>query len=77
MELYIKAGPDKKSIGDCPFAHYVRMVIALKGVECEVIPLPPDDKPDWLLEDFEGKMPVLDYKGMRTVITKTHRMNQN
>eukprot|EP00095_Tigriopus_kingsejongensis_P010584 maker-scaffold449_size167299-snap-gene-0.13 protein:Tk10584 transcript:maker-scaffold449_size167299-snap-gene-0.13-mRNA-1 annotation:"gsh-dependent dehydroascorbate monomeric enzymes catalyzing the reduction of dha into asc" len=66
MELYVKAGPDQKSIGDCPFAHYVRMVIAVKGVDCDVIPLPPSNKPDWLVEDFDGKMPVLDHKGMRT-----------
>ncbi len=30
MDLYLKAGPDGKSVGDCPFAHNVRMVLYLK-----------------------------------------------
>ena len=30
MDLYLKAGPDGKSVGDCPFAHYVRMVLHAK-----------------------------------------------
>ena len=36
MELYIKAGPDDGEIGDCPFAQYVRCVLAYKGLECQV-----------------------------------------
>lgn len=31
MDLYLKPGPDGKSVGDCPFAHMVRMVLYLKG----------------------------------------------
>ena len=67
MELYVKAGPDKSSVGDCPFAHYVRLVLALKKVDYKTIPMAPDNKPEWLLEDFGGKMPCLDFRGMRTV----------
>ena len=40
MDLYLKAGPTGSDVGDCPFAHYVRMVIAVKskGDECTVKP---------------------------------------
>ena len=40
MDLYLKAGPSGSDLGDCPFAHYVRMVIAVKskGDECTVKP---------------------------------------
>merc|ERR1712062_603143 len=27
MELYIKAGPEDGQVGDCPFAHYVRLKV--------------------------------------------------
>jgi len=59
MELYIKAGPDGESSGDCPFAHFVRAVIVAKGLECKIIPRTKENKPDWLINDFEGKMPCL------------------
>ena len=36
MELYIKSGPNDGEIGDCPFAQYVRCVLAYKGIECQV-----------------------------------------
>ncbi len=96
MDLYLKSGPDGKEIGDCPFAHNVRMVIHLKvcdceawwkahtmlfnealplqGLKCNLRPCPPGDdnsKPDWLVEDFQGKMPCLDDEGRRTVRGKT------
>jgi len=32
MVLFLKAGEDGKSIGDCPFAHYVRMVLEEKKI---------------------------------------------
>ena len=40
MDLYLKAGPSGSDLGDCPFAHYVRMVISIKGKggECTVKP---------------------------------------
>lgn len=59
MELYVKAGPDGQSVGDCPFAHSVRAVIFAKGLECKVIPRTKDNKPDWLVNDYDGKMPCL------------------
>lgn len=59
MELYIKAGPDGQSVGDCPFAHFVRAVIAFKGLQCKVIPCTQATKPAWLVADHAGKMPCL------------------
>ncbi|KAL7565105.1 hypothetical protein ACA910_005113 [Epithemia clementina (nom. ined.)] len=42
MTLYLKAGPDGISVGDCPFAHYVRIVLEEKGLEYD---LKPSTKP--------------------------------
>jgi len=59
MELYIKPGPDGNSVGDCPFAHYVRAVIHTKKLDCKVFPCCAESKPTWLLEKHQGKMPCL------------------
>jgi len=59
MELYIKAGPDGESVGDCPFAHYVRAVLETKGLQYKVYPCTKETKPAWLLDDHQGKMPCL------------------
>ena len=59
MELYLKAGPDGQSVGDCPFAHYVRALLAHKGLECQAVPCSPTSKPSWLIERHGGKMPCL------------------
>jgi glutathione S-transferase len=62
MTLYVKAGPDGTSLGDCPFAHYVRMVLEVKGLEYELKPSVQDTKPSWLIEYYEGKMPALRHR---------------
>lgn len=104
MELLCKAGPDGASLGDCPFCHYVQMVLRYKvsacacvwicvvgwlvrlyvphvyvhvcvhmynthgptrsnnipqGLKYRLVPLTPEDKPEWLLEGYGGKMPCL------------------
>ena len=61
MELYIKSGPEAGQVGDCPFAHYVRGVMAFKGLDCQVHPCTAETKPEWLLNDpdLNGKMPCL------------------
>jgi hypothetical protein len=45
MELYCKAGPDGTETGDCPFAHYVRLVLEEKGLDSELKPTVPETKP--------------------------------
>ena len=62
MTLYLKAGPDEKSVGDCPFAHYVRMVLEEKGLEYQLRPSVQETKPSWLVEHFDGKMPALRHR---------------
>lgn len=96
IELLCKAGPDGASLGDCPFCHYVQMVLRYKvrprlgrwctcmhvciryarhttrpdslaqqhyyitqGLKYRLVPLTPEDKPEWLLEGYGGKMPCL------------------
>eukprot|EP00956_Cyclotella_meneghiniana_P045461 scaffold370134_cov86-Cyclotella_meneghiniana.AAC.1 len=62
MTLYVKPAQDGKSVGDCPFAHYVRMVLHEKGLEYELLPTTPENKPNWLLEGYGGKMPALRHR---------------
>ena len=62
MTLYVKAGPDGTSLGDCPFAHFVRMVLEVKGLEYELKPSVQDTKPSWLIEYYDGKMPALRHR---------------
>ena len=62
MTLYIKAGPDGTSVGDCPFAHFVRMVLGEKNLDYEVKPSTQERKPAWLIEHYEGKMPALRHR---------------
>ena len=62
MTLYIKAGPDGKAPGDCPFAHYVRMVLHEKNLEYDLRPSTQETKPTWLIEHYEGKMPALRHR---------------
>ena len=62
MTLYLKAGPDGTSVGDCPFAHFVRIVLEEKGLEYELKPSVQDTKPSWLIDFYEGKMPALRHR---------------
>lgn len=62
MSLYVKPAEDGKSVGDCPFAHYVRMVLHEKGLEYELLPTTQENKPNWLLEGYDGKMPALRHR---------------
>jgi len=59
MQLYIKAGPDGISTGDCPFAHYVRMVLEEKKVHYDLHPSTKETKPAWLVDSYGGSMPAL------------------
>jgi hypothetical protein len=56
MELYCKAAADGKSLGDCPFTHYVSMVLHAKGLKFDLKPCTPETKPDWLVKGYEGKV---------------------
>ncbi len=62
MTLYIKAAADGTSPGDCPFAHYVRMVLHEKSLPYDLQPSTQATKPDWLIDNYEGKMPALRHR---------------
>jgi len=62
MILYMKPGPDGQSAGDCPFAHYVRIVLNEKQLPHEIRPCTPEKKPSWLMDHYEGKMPALRHR---------------
>ena len=63
MTLYLKAGPDGTSVGDCPFAHFVRMVLEEKGLEYQLRPCGSNEaKPSWLVEHYGGSMPALRHR---------------
>lgn len=62
MTLYLKAGPDGTSVGDCPFAHFIRLVLEEKGLEYDLKPSVAETKPNWLIEHYDGKMPALQHR---------------
>lgn len=62
MTLYLKAGPDGESVGDCPFAHYIRIILHEKNLPYTPRPCLPDTKPSWLIDFYEGKMPALRHR---------------
>jgi len=62
MTLYIKAGPDGKDAGDCPFAHYIRMVLQEKNLEYTLAPSTQETKPDWLVDHYGGALPALRHR---------------
>ena len=67
IEIFVKAGPEGTDIGDCPFAQYNRMVLAVKGISYTTTPCTAETKPDWLVKllpspsncHHEKKEPVL------------------
>jgi len=63
IELFCKSNNDGSQIGDCPFTHFVQMVMLRKGIHYTVRPTASDAKPDWLVNDYAGKMPCLVHKG--------------
>ena len=48
----------------CPYCARVRIALAEKGVDAELVPVDLDDRPDWLWEkNPQGKVPVLEEDG--------------
>ena len=62
MTLLLKAGPDGQSIGDCPFAQYIGMILNEKKLPYTTRPCTKDTKPSWLIDHYEGKMPALRHR---------------
>lgn len=62
--VYVKAGPDGTSVGDCPFSLKVLLAAALKGVEVDIVPVDLSNKPASFLALTEaGSTPVFVHDG--------------
>ncbi|GAB0496379.1 hypothetical protein MMPV_007691 [Pyropia vietnamensis] len=62
--VYVKAGPDGTSVGDCPFSLKVLMAATLKGVEVDIVPVDLSNKPASFLALTEaGSTPVFVHDG--------------
>ena len=60
MEIRLFCKPNAlKKVGDCPFAHLAANCLNTKKVSFEYVPTVPEEKPQWLLDDYGGKMPCL------------------
>ncbi|KAL1495927.1 hypothetical protein AB1Y20_014569 [Prymnesium parvum] len=59
LTLHVKAGPDGRAVGDCPFAHALRIALEHKELEYRLAPHAPHEKPEWLVADYGGAMPCL------------------
>ena len=63
IQLLVKAASDGESLGDCPFAHYIQMLLRQKKLPYQLIPMNSETKPDWLIENYNGKLPCLVHEG--------------
>lgn len=62
--LYVKAGPDGKCVGDCPFSLKALLAANLKGVKVDVVPVDLSNKPASFLAITEaGSTPVFVHDG--------------
>ncbi|XP_060948553.1 chloride intracellular channel protein 1 [Limanda limanda] len=57
VELFVKAGSDGQSIGNCPFSQRLFMVLWLKGVTFDVTTVDMKRKPDILKDLAPGAQP--------------------
>jgi len=71
LTLHVKAGPDGRTAGDCPFAHALQLMLRTKGVAFELVPHAPDKKPEWLVAEYDGKMPCLVREADGAVVTES------
>ncbi|XP_077977759.1 uncharacterized protein LOC144433327 [Glandiceps talaboti] len=57
---YQQAGQNGETLGDCPFSHRIQMILQLKGLDYQVIPINTQVKPREFLDmNPSGKVPVL------------------
>eukprot|EP00981_Chlorochromonas_danica_P004328 scaffold867_cov176-Ochromonas_danica.AAC.15 len=62
IDLYCKSNKDGTQIGDCPYAQFIQLVMLKKGIRYNVKPTLSSNKPAWLVEKHEGKLPALVHK---------------
>lgn len=59
LVVYVKGDPKTSTLGDCPFCHRVMLTLETKGVHYDTSYIDFSDKPQWLVDKFEGKVPVI------------------
>ncbi|GBF96200.1 dehydroascorbate reductase [Raphidocelis subcapitata] len=59
LNVYVKGDPKTNTLLDCPFCHRVLLTLETKGAPYDVSYVDFDDKPKWLVDEFEGKVPVI------------------
>lgn len=75
VELFVKAGSDGQSIGNCPFSQRLFMVLWLKGVTFNVTTVDMKRKPEILKDLAPGAQPpFLDFGG--EVRTDTNKIEE-
>lgn len=62
LDFNLKASPDGKSLGDCPFTQRANIALKLKGVQATYIIIDLHNKPKWFLEvNPAGSTPALQF----------------
>lgn len=61
--MFCKSNKDGTQIGDCPFAQFIQLVLIKKGLAYDVRPTLSSNKPEFIVNQHEGKLPVLVHKG--------------
>jgi len=64
IDLYCKSNKDGTQIGDCPFAQFVQLVMLKKGIKYNIFPTLAENKPSWLKEKHDGKLPAIVHNGV-------------
>ncbi|XP_051928572.1 chloride intracellular channel protein 1 [Hippocampus zosterae] len=75
VELFVKAGSDGQSIGNCPFSQRLFMVLWLKGVTFDVTTVDMKRKPDILNDLAPGAQPPFLLYG-KEVKTDTNKIEE-
>lgn len=57
---YVKGDPKTSTLGDCPFCQRVLLTLETKGAHYDLAYVDFADKPKWLVDKFEGKVPVIE-----------------
>jgi glutathione S-transferase len=62
IDLFCMSNKDGTQVGACPYTQFVQMVLLKKGLNYNVRPTLKSEKPAFLLEKHNGKMPCLAHK---------------
>jgi hypothetical protein len=63
IALLVKGGTKGNNVGSCHLAHFIRMVLQHKSINCTVLPFATCDRPQWLIGPCPNEEPCLLYDG--------------